>query len=164
VPGDYLQTLGTEIRHVGDLKGDVMSWLPKRKVVVPVDFSDRSIAALEQALTMVDIPSHLHVIHVLPPISPVDPGVVWDMVDDSTRIAHAKEALSERLGDIAPGVQLEVLIGDVGYEITQFAKKNDVELVVISSRGISRLRRLLIGSVADRVVRLAECPVLVLRD
>ncbi|MEZ6094353.1 MAG: universal stress protein [Pirellulaceae bacterium] len=56
------------------------------------------------------------------------------------------------------------MFGDPGSEITRFAKENDAGLIVISSHGRTGVSRLLLGSVAERVVRLAPCPVLVLRD
>ena len=55
-------------------------------------------------------------------------------------------------------------IGDAGREIAKFAKEVEAELVVLSSQGQGFLEHLLVGSVAERVVRLATCPVLVLRS
>ena len=71
-----------------------MNWLPKHSVVVPVDFSDESFQAVDLGLTLVDEPSHLHVIHVLQELSPVEPGELWDTVDATTRADHARRAFS----------------------------------------------------------------------
>jgi nucleotide-binding universal stress UspA family protein len=60
-------------------------------------------------------------------------------------------------------VRFEVLFGDPGHEIAQFAKERGAGMIVMSSHGRTGLAHLLIGSVAERVVRLAQCPVLVLR-
>jgi len=142
-----------------------MSWLPKKNVVVPVDFSDASLAAVDEARKLVGPSSDLHVVHVLPPISSTDPGVVWGTVDDQSRIAHAEKALSEKLAQPGLGdTHLHVTIGDPGQEIVGYAEGVKSELIVIASHGRTGLSRLLLGSVAERVLRMASCPVLVLRS
>ncbi len=141
-----------------------MSWLPRQIVVVPVDFSDDSFAALETARELVDDPAHLHVVHVLPILEANDPGVIWHMIDDESRSQHAAEALRKELADRGhQRSQAAVRFGDPGHEIAQYAEQVDAGLIAVSSHGKSGLTRLLIGSVADRVVRLAHCPVLVLK-
>lgn len=142
-----------------------MSWLPKKKVVVPVDFSDESLAALEMARdTFVDQAADLHAVHVLAEMMPADPGVIWETIDDNTRRRHAEHALKERLtGDKWDGLNIEIAVGDPGTEIADYAKDVKAELVVMPSHGRTGLKHLLIGSVAERVVRLCHCPVLVLR-
>ena len=100
-----------------------MSWLPRKAVVVPVDFSEESLAAVETARMLVDNPVDLHVIHVLPPLVPTEPGVIWDAVDDASRREHAEEALRTRIGRTsAAGANLTVDIGDAGREIAEFAE------------------------------------------
>jgi nucleotide-binding universal stress UspA family protein len=141
-----------------------MAWLPKRNVVAPVDFSAQSFAAVDQALELVASPTDLHLIHVLPVVIPADPGVVWTSIDDESRRRHARLALQERLSDAKyQGVHLQVELGDPGHEIADYAQRIGAELIVVSSHGRTGLTRLLIGSVAERVVRLAHCPVLVLK-
>ena len=142
-----------------------MSWLPKRAVVVPVDFSEESLAAVETARQLVDSPGGLHIIHVLPPLVPTEPGVIWDAVDDVSRREHAEEALRTRIGKTtAAGANLTVAFGDAGREIAGFAESVKAELIVIPSHGRTGLQRFFLGSTAERVVRFAHCPVLVLRS
>jgi nucleotide-binding universal stress UspA family protein len=141
-----------------------MNWLPRQTVVVPIDFSDDSFAALDTAREMVDDPSHLHVIHVLPVLEANDPGVIWDLIDDESRSQHAAEALRKELTARGhDGPQVAICFGDAGHQIAQYAEQIEAGLIIVSSRGQSGLSRLLIGSVAERVVRLAHCPVLVLK-
>lgn len=141
-----------------------MSWLPKKLVVVPIDFTDESFAAAEAALSFVDTASDIHLIHVLPHLSPMDPGVVWDTVDDSSRQDHAEDALRAKLkGDAYEGINVAVSIGDPGHEIAAFAEETKAELIILPSHGQSTIKRILIGSVTERVVRLAHCPVLVIK-
>ena len=142
-----------------------MSWYPRKKVVVPVDFSDQSIAAVDTALDAVDDASHVHVVHVLPELSPVEPGVVWGQITEESRLRHATQAVRERLsGAKYEGVQIAVSIGDAGHEIIDHARREQADLIVMPSHGRTGFKRLLIGSVAERVLRLAHCPVLVLRN
>jgi nucleotide-binding universal stress UspA family protein len=141
-----------------------MTWLPRKTIVVPIDFSEDSFAALETAQEMIDDPAHLHVVHVLPVLVPSDPGVIWESVDDPSRAEHAAEALRTQLADRGlSGVVVEIRFGDPGHEIAAYAAEVQAGLIVVSSRGRSTWTRLLIGSVADRVLHLAYCPVLVLK-
>jgi nucleotide-binding universal stress UspA family protein len=147
------------------LKKDTsMIWLPQKIIVVPIDFSDESFAALETAKKLADIPSDLRVVHVLPVLIPSDPGIIWETVDDPGRAEHAAEALRKRLADRGLSeTSCEVRFGDPGHEIAAYAQDVHAGLIVLSSHGRNALTRLLIGSVADRVLHLAHCPVLVLK-
>jgi len=141
-----------------------MSWLPKKTVVVPFDFSDNSATAVDTALEMIESPANLHVIHVLPELLVGEPGVVWGTIDDESRQDHALEAMHKLLAAKKyAGIQFRATVGNAGHEIVEYANSVGAELIVMPSHGRTGLARLLIGSVADRVVRLAHCPVLVLR-
>jgi nucleotide-binding universal stress UspA family protein len=141
-----------------------MNWFPKNRVVVPIDFSEQSIAAVGTALELVESPVGVHVVHVLQPLSTAAPAAIWGELDDETRRRHATQVTRERLSGAGyDGVQLAIAFGDPGHVIAEYAKKEKADLIVIPSHGRTGLKRLLIGSVAERVVRLAHCPVLVLR-
>lgn len=56
-----------------------------------------------------------------------------------------------------------MLKGDVGSTLIAFVDEHDIDLIVIASRGRSGMKRALLGSVADEVVRRAPCPVLVVK-
>lgn len=141
-----------------------MAWLPKQCVLSPIDFSDESIEALDTALSLTADPSHVHALHVLPDLDPAEPGVIWSTVDNATRAHHAQQALRERLSAAKyRGVNLHVDFGDPGHEIAQTAEDLKADLIVLPSHGRTGIARVLIGSTAERVVRMAHCPVLVLR-
>ena len=57
-----------------------MTYFPKKTVIVPVDFSPESLAAVEVGRQLVDSPQHLHVVHVLIDIAPLEAGEVWGAV------------------------------------------------------------------------------------
>ncbi len=139
-----------------------MAFLPRKRVVVPYDFSDESYDAIALGLQLVDDPSHLHVIHVLPELAATEPGVVWATVDDNSRTQHVTEALQEKLKEF-PGINFHVGFGDPGHVITDKSAELEADIIVIPSHGRRGMQRILVGSVAERVVRLAHCPVLVLR-
>ena len=142
-----------------------MGWLPKQNVVVPVDFSEESMTAVDTALAMVETRTRLHVIHVLPEMAATEPGVIWDTIDDASRREHAESALAQRLaGPDYEGIDIVIAIGDPGHEIADFPQSINADLIVLPSHGRTGLACLMIGSVAERVVRLSHCPVLVLRN
>lgn len=141
-----------------------MSWAPRQKVIVPIDFSDDSFAALDAALDLVDDPKKISVINVLAVLEPAEPGVIWATIDEESRARHAEQAMRERLTDAKyKGVEIKIEFGDAGHEVARFAQEQGADLIVLSSHGRTGIKRLLIGSVAERIVRLAHCPVLVLR-
>jgi nucleotide-binding universal stress UspA family protein len=141
-----------------------MAYFPKRNVLVPVDFSADSLAAVDVALQLVDDPAHLHVVHVVIDLAPLEAGEVWGVADPQSRIEQVEKLLKQKLGaERYQGVQLAVLLGEPAHGIADYAQEKGIELIVIPSHGRTGITRLLIGSVAERVVRLAHCPVLVLR-
>ena len=142
-----------------------MKWLPRKTVVVPFDFSDDAAKALETALEMTSDTENIHVIHVLPILETTDPGMIWETVDDAQRAEQARRAMAEDLKkrELEGDYHLKVAFGDPGHSIVDYAHEVEAGLVVVASHGMSRLRHLFIGSVAERVVRLAHCPVLVLK-
>ncbi len=141
-----------------------MTWLPGKTIVVPLDFSDDSFAALETAREMAGDPDDLRVIHVLPILEANDPGVIWSTIDDESRRSHATEALQKEFAQRGcEAMPIEIRFGDPGHEIAHYADQVEAGLIVLPSHGKSALQHLLIGSVAERVVRLAHCAVLVLK-
>lgn len=142
-----------------------MPFLPKKTVVVPVDFSSCSARAIRTALELASSPENTHVIHVIRPLNPVSPLGVWGDEDvEQKRIDNAKKHLDTFLAsnDIE-GVTTAVELGSEGTQIVEYADRHKAELVVIPSHGRSGVKRALLGSVAERVIRHAHCPTLVLR-
>jgi len=141
-----------------------MSWLPKKTIIVPTDFSDPSVEAIRTALELVDNPADVHVLHVLAEIEHSAPAVLFGDFDDETRKHRAGEYLSNFMQrhELRGTTEL-VRVGNPGIVISDYANESGAELVVIPSHGRHGLRRVLLGSVAERVIRHTECPVLVLR-
>lgn len=141
-----------------------MSWLSDRKIVVPIDFSDESKMAVDVALELSPSAASVSVIHVAANLNMISPEAVWiDVSDESRREALMKSFREEFAGPKYGGLKFGVLFGDPGHEIAKFARDTGAGLIVLPSTGRTGLTHLLIGSVAERVVRFAHCPVLVLR-
>jgi nucleotide-binding universal stress UspA family protein len=141
-----------------------MSWLPKQTVVVPIDFSEEADGAVDTALEVVEDASHVHVIHVLPTAAATEFGVYGGTFDDDSRREQTEMEIRKRYSDEKyKRFKATVAFGDPGSEIADFAQDQHSDLIVLPSHGRTGLSRLLIGSVAERVCRLAHCPVLVLR-
>ena len=142
-----------------------MTGLSPKRTVVPIDFSDLSHQALDQAIEIAGADGEVLVIHVLTELSTMEPGNLYGTVTDEDRIKSAEEFLRKKLADDKYArVSVHAVVGDAGREITAFAERESADLIVIPSHGYGFVKHLLLGSVAERVVRLAHCPVLVLRS
>ncbi|GAB4376781.1 MAG: hypothetical protein Kow00121_24570 [Elainellaceae cyanobacterium] len=142
-----------------------MSLFSTEQVLVPLDFSDEAFKALRDALAFVGDASHLHVLHVLHKLEPTEPGVVWQTLDETTRSKNVERAFYEEFSEPEyRAVQLSIVTGDPSSEILDYAKTHNISLIVIPSQGRNGIGRFFLGSVAERVIRYAHCPVLVLRQ
>ena len=142
-----------------------MNW-PKKSgtVLVPFDFSDPSKEALRVALQFVGRPDQVLVLYAVTPLLVTEPGVVWNTLNEDDARRGAMDSLSEALAGMDLGdVRRDVQVGIAANVILERAKREDAEMIVISTHGRSGVRRFFMGSVAELVVRHAECPVLVLR-
>jgi universal stress protein A len=131
-----------------------------------VDFSDHSRAALERALELAArLDADLTLLHVCTPLFP-GADVVYAVGEQTDALAEGpvQTRLDEwrREAEHALGrtVRLELLTGNPAREIARFGRRG-VDMLVVGTRGPTGLGRLLLGSVAERVVRDATCPVLV---
>jgi len=142
-----------------------------RRVLHPTDFSTASSAALRKAIEMTKADrGTLLLLHVLSPIVPVAgegyiPPKVYEELVASGR-AWAQKQLNRRVAQArAAGVRATgfLLEGVVDDRIVKFARSKRADLLVMGTHGRSGIKRLLLGSVAGRVVAAATCPVLTVR-
>jgi nucleotide-binding universal stress UspA family protein len=129
------------------------------KIVVPVDFSGESKPALEAASAL---GGDIHCVHVLFPLGTIAPSVTVDAVTEDDRTSTVLMQLEELTAPFNVA-ELKVLLGTPGLEIADYAKNVGADLIVIPSHGYHGVKRFVLGSVAERVIRHAECSVLVLR-
>jgi nucleotide-binding universal stress UspA family protein len=142
-----------------------MRRITDKPIVTPIDFSEEADGAVATALELAATPGDVRAIHVAPPVVMFEPLAVAELISDAKRRETLHEAVAKRYADPKyRGVTFEVRFGDPGQEIVDFASEIGAGLIVMPSHGRTGLAHLLIGSVAERVVRLAKCPVLVLRS
>lgn len=140
-----------------------MSWQP-RKVVVPVDFSGESNHAIDVAIDMAGKAEDVHLVHVLFPLDSVSPGVIWGDVTDEHREEQIRASIEKLIDEKKiTGVNVSVRFGNPGLEVAEYAEEIEADLIIIPSHGFHGVKRLVLGSVAERVIRHANCSVLVLR-
>ncbi len=141
-----------------------MSWLKKKSVLIPIDFSELSYEAIAPAKEFVDTETALTLIHVLTPLHPADPAAMWNTLDNEQRKQKVTTFLTEKLSEMGyRDVKIKVTIGDPSTEIIDCAESINADLIVMPSHGRKGVSRFLVGSVAERVVRLSPCPVLILK-
>jgi len=142
-----------------------------KKILVPTDFSDFSKPAVEYACALAArFESELHLVHVIddPVVHVHDPtmismGALYDKQEERHEIARTE--LQKLTDGWENGIEAlcETRQGATFVEIVRYAKDNDIDLIVIGTHGRGGLMHVLIGSVAERVVRKAPCPVLTVR-
>ncbi len=142
-----------------------------RKILFPTDFSDYSKRALPYALSLAqNYGAQLHVLHVFeqrihPSFYIADKETPFDL-DDGLR-DRALDALDEFVyDDLRQRIDFhcEVASGKPFVEIINYARANEIDLIVIATHGLTGLEYMIIGSTTERVVRRAPCPVLSIKD
>lgn len=149
----------------GAIKHPVKKEKPINKILFPTDFSECATGALNRAISLAeDFNAELYVLHV------VDDSLISTRVESERNIIlkelrrHALEEMKTQL----PDHLLEnfdtigaVTKGDPAKETAAYAESHHCDLIVIGSHGRTGVNRALLGSVADKVIRLANCPVLI---
>lgn len=144
-----------------------MKYFENQTIVVPFDFSEPATEAIDEALELSEESTAIHVIHIVDP-TPVmislDPALPVPASYDHGRYQDALDQMKNMFesGKYA-GLKIHCGIGDPGSEVAEYATSIGADLIIMPSHGRSGLGRLLLGSVAERVLRLASCPVLILR-
>jgi len=144
--------------------------LPPKSILSPVDFSLPSDEALQTAAALaLQFGSRLDLLHVVPALPKLPSSVSIFKEGEYENELHkdAAQRLSKLAEDLAKrGIRATTAVGtanDVGMEIVRVAEHDAADLIVISTHGMTGWHRLAFGSVTEKVVRLAQCPVLVLR-
>jgi universal stress protein A len=139
-----------------------------RSILVPIDFSKPSEKALDYAVSLAkQFGAKLTLLSVIEPFPTPDFAYYPLVVENDKIMAETKRRLEQvpiKAG-VAPELVEKILVrnGKPHWEITNAAQTLKVDLIVISTHGYSGLAHVFMGSTAERVVRHAECPVLVVR-
>lgn len=135
-------------------------------ILVPTDFSEPSVKALRYAKELAEqFDAKLILLHVIEPIGPtpdfatnplvLDPGALMESAQEGLRKFAVKEGIEEASAHVRHGVPYD--------EISQAANELRADLICIATHGYTGLKHMFMGSTAERVVRHAPIPVLVVR-
>lgn len=136
-----------------------------KRIMVAVDGSDNSLRAVDQALMLAEAGGAGVEVDIL---SVINIDVYSDMVYDPI-LAHGdaqKEKIAPAVASFeAVGItpHVELLHGRPAEEIIRYVNNNAADLLVLGSRGLNALQEFAIGSVSHKVLKHAECPVLVVK-
>jgi nucleotide-binding universal stress UspA family protein len=146
-----------------------------KSLLTPIDFSDYSIEAATSAYELSKAAgARLHVLHVVVPhhsLLPLIPLIAdaeraRELAREASMVEQAEAELArlkaERMEN-SPAVTTLALVGPAAAKIREYAAEQNVDLIVVSTRGRTAVEHVLIGSVAEKLVRTALCSVLVLR-
>ena len=142
-----------------------------KRICCPIDFSDASRAAMEVAADLArKNGADLVLLHAYPipgytfPDGSVvaSPKMMQDLAEQAERhLEDWRASAAELVG--APRVSTQKAIGEPAAEIVSFARSSGIDLLVVGTHGRTGIEHALMGSVAERVVRRAHCPVLTVR-
>ena len=145
--------------------------LPPKLILVPIDFSDPSRAALDVATDMAArLGADLLLVQVMPAIEdlPRSVSIFKEGKYDESLNEKAEQQLEQLAARLAKkNVQARAKLGtgnDVGMELIRIAQGEDVDMIIIATHGMTGWRKIAYGSVSEKVVKEAECPVLLLRS
>jgi len=138
-------------------------------ILVPLDFSPTAMQALDYATALAQKENaQIHLLHVqMPDEASVVPGAGHLMRESAESATFLREKLSAGQQEGIPQFWPEnchIRTGRAYHEICELARESRADLIVLGSHGHTGLKRILLGSTAERVVRLAPCPVLVVRQ
>ncbi|MGP0062752.1 MAG: universal stress protein [Isosphaeraceae bacterium] len=142
------------------------------KIMAPADFSAHSEEAVRYACGLAErLGAELHLVHILSEIVPAGPDPLLMPVMPPEYYQESEDRARESLARLLdPGwgtprsVLTDVRWGSPVESIVSYAVDHRVDLIVIATHGRTGLSHVLLGSVAERIVREAPCPVLTIRD
>ena len=141
-----------------------------KKILFCTDFSENADRAFVFAVNsaMRNVGCELHLLHVIPePPAQFWKGYIYEVDEDVD--ARAKREIDAKLAEayvprVPADVKLVVAmrIGEARHKILEYAAEQDVDLIVLGRQGAGAVGKILFGNVTERVVRKADCPVLVI--
>ncbi len=140
-----------------------------RTILVPVDFSEASLCALRLAGNLArTYGASLRILHVYQDVFSVISMRTFELTEEVVEAVLVKE-INQKFDELLGAVSLQVPVvretrkGDVAEEILECAQTTAADVIVIATNARTGLEHLFIGSIAQRIVRSASCPVLTCR-
>ena len=136
-----------------------------KRILVPTDYSETSEVAVKYAIELSKaFNASLHVLHVLDRREPLESDLAFPLGLDGEAEAEARKrlrtAMSEETSKTLKSPEFVLRGGSAVSEIVRYAKERDVDLIVMGTHGRGVVAHGFMGSVAEKVVRTAPCPVL----
>jgi universal stress protein A len=144
--------------------------LKLKRILAPIDFSPASKKALDYAFRLGELfNAEVTLLHVFEPLQAPDfPDIARAPSYGVKEFASAEKNLRDQIASTpmngACQLKWKVRAGVAAHEIVEAAKELDVDLIVIATHGFTAWKHFCIGSTAERVARVAPCPVLVVRE
>jgi universal stress protein A len=148
--------------------------LKVKKILCPTDLSEPSLNALDYATEIASLFQAelklLYVVPVLPPrpAAPGDPLTSYEIPEYEPMLRKESEQRLEAIISqrVPKSVKVEPMIGNgkPAYEIVRIAEQEKADLIVISTQGHTGWHHFVVGSVAEKVIQMAPCPVLAVRE
>ncbi len=143
-----------------------------KTILAPTDFSAHSETALRYACMLAErLDAKLHLLHVLVEITPTGPDPLLApslppeyYLDAEAASLDALKKLPEPAWGKVEVADYAIKWGEPVTEIVGYARDNHIDMIVIATHGWTGLRHVLLGSVAEQIVREATCPVLTIHD
>jgi nucleotide-binding universal stress UspA family protein len=148
----------------------VLASLKIKYILVPIDFSAPSKKALDYAVPFAEqFGAKLTLLHVVEPVATPDFANSFPLMMENDKLMAACKAQLQSLVKVQvidPKLVEKTLVrqGRAFHEIADAARTLKMDLIIISTHGYTGLKHALLGSTAERVVRHAPCPVLVVRE
>ena len=170
VAEEVVQTAKCPVLTIGSATGKKPS-LPVRSILAPTDFSHHALVALRHARELADYyDAHLDVVHVIeetvyPAFYNLTAYSIYDTQPDLEE--QARKQLRKMYREVfgpEKNVDFHVLTGHAAQSITEFAREQGHDMIVMATHGLTGLAHLFIGSVAEKVVRTAPCPVFTVKS
>jgi nucleotide-binding universal stress UspA family protein len=138
-----------------------------KKMLAPIDFSKYSMDALNGAAELArDIGAELHVLHVVAPHRSLFEQESSELARETAMVEQTEEELQRLKKDVLGNttkVVTAVVTGPPVVKIREYARENKIDLIMMATHGHTGADHLIIGSVAEKVVRTAPCSVLIFR-
>ena len=148
------------------------SALRLKKILVPIDFSPASKKAFKYSLSFAgEFSAEITLLHVLvlapapsPNLAGVPGGQTFSEIEQSNAEKTLRALIASTRNGSSSRARWTIRAGVPSHEIVEMAKEADIDLIVIATHGNTSWKHFCIGSTAERVVRAAPCPVLVVRE
>jgi len=138
-----------------------------QRIVLPTDFSEASRQAIVPAVALArEFGAAVTLVYVVPSSLPAEFGHLGLALETKRLTTESEEALAEfRRRHLPEDLDVRVVVteGGAAYRLSETAREIDADLIVISTHGYTGFKHVWLGSTAERVVRHAPCPVLIVR-